>query len=200
MVGERRPMRQRRRSADWERTSESGPAGLRCLNLQSEIPSPMPTITVELETPLVRSFRVEQVAGLFDLPLAERLTHTLTAEVPGSHEPWTIGAIVGPSGSGKTTLARAAFGAIYQPPTWPDDLPIIECLDRRASLRDGLSTIKHLARLLTAVGLGSVHAWLKPYRVLSTGERFRADVARAIQESGASGQEPERALVFDEFT
>jgi len=78
-------------------------------------------------------------------------------------------------------------------------MPLIECLDRSPSLRDGHPprsgglqgpTIKHLARLLTAVGLGSVHAWLKPYRVLSTGERFRADVARAVQEASGRREPP----------
>jgi GNAT superfamily N-acetyltransferase len=143
------------------------------------------------------------------VPLTDRLTHTLTAEVPGLDEPWTIGAIVGPSGSGKTTLARAAFGEIHPPAAWPADLPIIECLDRGAGLwpaqnhtgrPEARPTIKQLARLLTAVGLGSVPAWLKPYQVLSTGERFRADLARAIQESGGRGQESAKPLVLDEFT
>ena len=168
----------------------------------------MPMITVQLKTPLARTFRVEQLAGLFDVPLAERVTHSLTAEVPGLDEPWTVGAIVGPSGSGKTTLARAAFGSIHEPSPWPDDLSIIECLSgaglwpalHNNGRPEARPTIKDLARLLTAVGLGSVPTWLKPYRVLSTGERFRADVARAIQESGVRGQESDVPLVLDEFT
>lgn len=44
-----------------------------------------------------------------------------------------------------------------------------------------------------AVGLGDVPAWLRPYTVLSMGERFRADLARIIAER------PER-VVIDEFT
>jgi ABC-type hemin transport system ATPase subunit/GNAT superfamily N-acetyltransferase len=196
----------------------------------------MPTITVHLETPLARTFRVEQVAGLFDVPLAERLRQTLTAEVPGLEEAWTIGAIVGPSGSGKTTLARAAYGdAVYEPQPWPAGRAMVEVLGEmpkaatsgrgvlsggvatasrqsRSSRNGGLDrdpwsrhwTIKEIARVLCAVGLGSVPAWLKPYEVLSTGERFRADLARAvIQESGVGGQESgsrRHLLVFDEFT
>lgn len=160
-------------------------------------PTKMPTINLQLASPLPRTFRVEQLAGLFDVPLSNRVVHTLTAEVPGLSEPWTIGAIVGPSGSGKTTLARAAFGEIHQAAAWPADLPIIECLDGGAGLRpaqnhtgrpEALPTIKHLARLLTAVGLGSVPAWLKPYHVLSTGERFRADVARAVLQAQSRDQ------------
>src|SRR5204862_6749616 len=95
----------------------------------------MPIITVRVRTPARRTFRVGQVAGMFDIPFGQvqgpkskvegqsgastldlgpgtldSVRHELTAEVPGLDEPWTIGAIVGPSGSGKTTLAKAAFG------------------------------------------------------------------------------------------
>ena len=57
----------------------------------------MPTLTTTVECPVHDSFRVQQVAGLFDLPLVGRACETFTAELPGLDEPWTIGAIVGPS-------------------------------------------------------------------------------------------------------
>src|SRR3954466_9383202 len=116
----------------------------------------MPIITVKLATAVRRSFRVEQGAGMFDVPLEERVRHELTAEVPGLDEEWTIGAIVGPSGSGKTTLARAAFGeAIYKRTAWPRDRAIIDCF--------GDTAIKSLTFGLASVGLGSPPTWLKPY-------------------------------------
>ncbi|WP_198039303.1 hypothetical protein [Paraburkholderia sp. SOS3] len=46
---------------------------------------------------------------------------------------------------------------------------------------------------LAAVGLGSVPTWLRPYGVLSNGEKFRADLARVVCEA------PE-AVVIDEFS
>lgn len=46
---------------------------------------------------------------------------------------------------------------------------------------------------LSAAGLGDVPAWLRPYSVLSTGQKFRADLARVLAER------PEH-VVFDEFT
>jgi len=148
----------------------------------------MPVFTVNCHTPLTRSFRVEQVAGLFDLPLDQiesRLAHSLTVELPGIDEDWRIGAIVGPSGSGKTTLARAVYGeALYDPPPWPKDAAIIDCLGNAQPAGGMTIPIKQLAHTLTAVGLGSVPTWLKPYRVLSTGERFRADLARALLSGG----------------
>lgn len=43
-----------------------------------------------------------------------------------------------------------------------------------------------------SVGFGSVPSWLKPYSVLSNGEKVRADLARAMLEKDF--------IVFDEFT
>src|SRR5262245_59875962 len=135
-------------------------------NPQSEfaIRNPMPCVTVQLDTPLHRSFRVEQVAGMFDVPVIERLRHSLTAELPGLEEPWAIGAIVGPSGSGKTTLARAAYGkAINRRRVWPRDRAIVDVLgdaglgleSRAGEGCDGRRTIKEITRVLVGVGLGS---------------------------------------------
>jgi ABC-type dipeptide/oligopeptide/nickel transport system ATPase subunit len=46
---------------------------------------------------------------------------------------------------------------------------------------------------LSSVGLGSVPSWLRPYSVLSTGERFRADLARILVSDT-------QRIVVDEFT
>jgi GNAT superfamily N-acetyltransferase len=156
----------------------------------------MTIITIQLESPIRRTFRAMQVAGMFDVPIEQRLQHTLTAEVPSLDEPWRIGAIVGPSGSGKTTLAKAAFGeALVEANEWPGDAAIVECLGEEGSGRpEARPTMKEIARILTVVGLGSVPTWLKPYRLLSTGEKFRADLALALLGSHTP------VVVIDEFT
>src|SRR5262245_58862156 len=145
----------------------------------------MPIITVKLQTPVRRTFRVEQIAGMFDVPLEERVRHELVAEVPGVEEKWTIGAIVGPSGSGKTTLAKAAFGGIYERRAWPKDRAIIDCFPD--------VPIKELTVALASAGLGSPPTWLKPYHVLSGGEKYRADLFRALVRSRG-------VVVVDEFS
>jgi len=173
----------------------------------------MPQVSVKLETTVRRTFRVEQVAGMLDVAVGERIGHSLVAEVPGLDEAWTIGAIVGPSGSGKTTLARAAFGeAVYEAREWARERAVVDVLgdpgdemsgregegksggrsrsfgagheERTMADRNVCPTVKEIARVLTAVGLGSVRTWLKPYRALSAGERFRADLARGVIEEG----------------
>ena len=133
----------------------------------------MPTIRTTVECPIAASFRVQQVAGMFDLPLAEKTRQSFTAELPETGEPWSIGVIVGPSGSGKTTIARRAFGeALYAGGDWPPDRAVVDGF--------GDLQIKQITRTLTAVGFSSPPSWIKPYAVLSRGEQFRCDLARAL--------------------
>lgn len=146
----------------------------------------MPLCDITVECPVHDSFRVRQVAGMFDLHVPAVSRRTWRVEVPGLEEPWDIGCIVGPSGSGKTTVARAIFGDwFYQPAHWPADRAVIDGL--------GTGSIRRLTAALAAVGFSSPPAWLRPYAVLSTGERFRCELARALLQGG-------ELVVFDEFT
>src|SRR5262245_3042321 len=176
----------------------------------------MPTINLTVFCPIHDSFRVQQVAGMFDVPLAEKATAHFAAELPGLDEPWQIGLIVGPSGCGKSTLARHAFGdALYDRRDWPSDRAVIDCF--------GDLPTRQITSLLTAVGFSSPPSWIKQYGVLSCGEQVRCDLARAlancglgIADCGLEGTEtsivhqsairdPKSAIgpplvVFDEFT
>ncbi|MGA2257681.1 MAG: ABC transporter ATP-binding protein, partial [Thermoguttaceae bacterium] len=146
----------------------------------------MPSVDVVVRCPVYDSFRVQQVAGMFDVPLAVEQTERFTAEIPSLDEQWQIGLVVGPSGSGKSTIARRQWPAAYTVArSWPDDRALV----------DGFSggTIRDITGTLTAVGFSSPPSWVKPYGVLSGGERFRCDLARAILEGGD-------LVVFDEFT
>ncbi len=89
-----------------------------------------------------------------------------------------IGLIVGPSGTGKTLLLNR-FGHPSKV-RWDPDRSVASHFD----------TVDHAKNRLSAVGLNSIPTWLKPYYVLSTGEKFRADTARSLR-PGA---------VLDEFT
>lgn len=146
----------------------------------------MPIITTTIACPIRRSFRVQQVAGLFDLAVEANSRQTFHVEVPDTSEAWTIGAIVGPSGSGKSTIAQAAFGAAcLKSVPWPLDAAVIDGL--------GEPSIKTITQVLAAVGFSSPPAWLRPYHALSNGERFRCDLARALLSNRS-------LIVCDEFT
>jgi GNAT superfamily N-acetyltransferase len=140
----------------------------------------MPLVNITVDCHVHDSFRVQQVAGMFGLTVGETCRETFSVEVPSLDEPWQIGAIVGPSGSGKTTVARAAFGRHFaRPRRWPHARAVIDCFGERS--------IRESTRLLSAVGLSSPPVWIKPYYVLSTGERFRCDLAWALGRLQASG-------------
>jgi len=129
----------------------------------------------------VTSYRAARVKSLFNVE--DGSSFDLEADLPIDGLDWKIGAVVGPSGSGKSSIGRALFGAEA---VWGADAPIIDAIAPAAEF-------DQVTGALSAVGLGSVPAWLRPYQVLSTGERFRADVARLVCAA------PARAVV-DEFT
>ena len=134
----------------------------------------MSTIDLTLACPIYSSFRVQQVAGMFDVPLADKLTERITVDMPDLDDSWRIGMIVGPSGSGKSSIARHLFGdAVAQPAPWPAERAVIDGFGEELPTRE-------ITALLTAVGFSSPPSWLKPYAVLSNGERFRCDLARAL--------------------
>ena len=165
----------------------------------------MPLINATVSCPIFEnSFRVQQIAGLFDVSLAERATESFSVKLPALDEPWQIGVIVGPSGSGKSTIARAAYGnAVYERTDWPRDRAVIDCFGEE------LPT-KRIAALLTAVGFSSPPSWIKPYWALSNGEQFRCELARALLRAGGrkppessaapAAPAPPSLVVFDEFT
>jgi hypothetical protein len=141
----------------------------------------MPLVEVINECPLHNSFRVQQVAGMFDVPLKEKLSERFTVDVPELGDDWRIGLIVGPSGSGKTTLARQLFGDdLIERTDWPDNRAVVDCF--------GELPVREITSLLTAVGFSSPPSWVKPYRVLSGGERFRCDLARALSRKDEGGR------------
>lgn len=157
----------------------------------------MPTIDVTVTCPVFTSFRVQQVAGMFDVPLADRASQRFQVELEPWNEPWKIGLIVGPSGSGKTTIARQMFGdRLSRRTEWASDRAVIDGL--------GDWPIKEITGLFTAVGFSSPPSWIKPYGVLSNGEQFRCDLARALAEARAantsSDSGPPPLVAFDEFT
>ena len=131
------------------------------------------------------SYRAARVKSLFNAESGANFN--LDAEFNIDNDDWRIGVIVGPSGSGKTSLGNQFFGSPqWYAPEWPHDQPIIDAIGPEANFDDVTAS-------LSAVGLGSVPAWLRPHGVLSMGEQFRAGLARLLMDA------PEQAVI-DEFT
>jgi ABC-type ATPase involved in cell division len=126
------------------------------------------------------------MAGMFDVPPQQRSeqTWTVNLDLP---EQWSVGLIVGPSGAGKSTIARELFGdRLIKGRSWPEDKSILDAFPADMSIRD-------IVELLSSVGFSSPPSWVRPFHVLSNGEQFRVNLARALAEL------PDLAVV-DEFT
>lgn len=169
----------------------------------------MQSIDLTVTCPVHSSFRVQQVAGMFDVPLSAKAARQFQVDLAEWDPRWQIGLIVGPSGSGKSTVARHLFGPrVCGRQVWPEDRAVVDGLGDRS--------IKEITGLFTTVGFSSPPSWVKPYSVLSTGEQFRCDLARALSDADRTVREegtPPRCaasdsdgltgpdlVVFDEFT
>lgn len=141
-------------------------------------------IDFTLSTAISTSSRVKQLAAMFDVPAANRSTLRFQGDMPFDAEPWNVGLIVGPSGSGKSSVLQECFGTAADF-AWKSAAMIDD-------FKSDLS-ITDITAACSAVGFNTVPAWLRPYGVLSNGERFRADLARRLLEC------PDPILV-DEFT
>lgn len=99
---------------------------------------------------------------------------------------WNVGLIVGGSGTGKTTIAREVFGGNLYAGMPHGSEAVIDDMPKRASIQD-------IERMFTSVGFASPPNWLRPYSVLSNGEKMRCDIAYAL----LNGDD---LVVYDEFT
>ena len=130
-------------------------------------------------------YRAALVKSLFNCESGANFS--LDAELPIDDGDWRVGLVVGPSGSGKSSIGRALAGFVpHDVGGWPADAPIIEAIAPGGAFDAATGA-------LSAVGLGSVPSWLRPFHALSTGEQFRAGLARLLCDA------PERVVV-DEFT
>lgn len=130
-----------------------------------------------------KTFRVAQIMGDFDVQEShaeEKFVGKI--EFP---DQWSIGVIYGASGTGKTTIAKELFGDSFIKSFEYTHKSVIDDMPKDVS-------ISEIEKTFYSVGFGSVPSWLKPYQVLSNGEKMRVDLARAYLENDF--------FVFDEFT
>lgn len=104
--------------------------------------------------------------------------------MPIEDTPWNVGLIVGPSGSGKSSILKHIFGDM-QALTWGAK-SVIDDFKGELGLQD-------IADVCSSVGFNTIPAWLRPFAVLSNGEKFRAEMARRLLEL----PDP---IIVDEFT
>jgi ABC-type lipoprotein export system ATPase subunit/GNAT superfamily N-acetyltransferase len=149
---------------------------------------------VVVESAVRATPRVAQLRGLFDLAAEPTSRLEWDVDLPLEDRPWNVGLITGPSGCGKSTIARALWpDEVRQAAglTWPAGAAVVD------GFPEGLS-IREVTGLLSAVGFSAPPAWLRPFSALSTGQQFRATLARLL--AGALAAEVPPLVVMDEFT
>lgn len=144
----------------------------------------MPTFDIIKQVKPKKTFRVASVIGKFDLQ-SEHIIEHFKGEIEFSKD-WQIGLIVGKSGTGKTTIAKQLFKDAYITTFKYDAETVLDDMPKECS-------VEQITSAFNSVGFSSPPSWLKPYSVLSNGQKMRVDLARAILEE-------KHFFVFDEFT
>ena len=143
----------------------------------------MPNFNIVRKSEIDKTFRVAKVMSDFDLKI-EHSNEKFVGQLNFPDE-WQIGVIVGASGTGKTTIAKELFSEEIITEFEYNHKSVIDDMPKNVSVDD-------IEKMFYTVGFGSVPSWIKPYNVLSNGEKMRVDLARALLEKDF--------VVFDEFT
>lgn len=144
----------------------------------------MQSVSIVKSVEPLNTFNSRVVRGMFDIS-EDSITETFNCEIDIDFD-WNIGIIVGNSGTGKSTIAKDIFKSEYFIDQNYSNEPIIDSITKSRNVQE-------IIKILSLVGFASPKSWLKPYGVLSNGEKMRVDVARAILSDGD-------IIVFDEFT
>lgn len=132
-----------------------------------------------------KSFRVQNIIGMFDLQ-SEHIKEHFIGKIDIENLDWNVGVIYGASGTGKSTIANELFkeniiaNFDYKSKSIIDDMPKNK-------------SVKEIVKMFNSVGFSSPPSWLKPYNVLSNGEKMRVDLANALLSD-------KEIIAFDEFT
>lgn len=146
----------------------------------------MPSSKFVIKQKTSDSFRSNKVKSMFDCDM-NIIEKKFDVNIPIENMNWNVGLIIGASGTGKTTIAKNVFKdfKFFDGFKWEKE-SIIDDFDEKYSA-------KEITEILSKVGFSSPPDWLKPFGVLSNGQKMRAELARLILES-------KNPFIYDEFT
>ena len=114
--------------------------------------------------------------------------------------------LLGGTGSGKSSLLHqcladtqlhgGGFPSMLDPIEWDNKRSVVSHFVKASGRGSGSADATHASQWLSCAGLNSVPSWCKPYRILSTGERYRADLARRMMAASAMAKP---LLALDDF-
>ena len=144
----------------------------------------MPSFDIVKQSNPSKTFRVSSVMGAFDLEI-DHIRERFKGNIDIEGKDWNVGLIVGGSGTGKSTIAKEVFGEHFVDFEYNSEA-VIDDMPKDKSIKD-------ITKAFTSVGFASPPSWLKPYSVLSNGEKMRCDLANCILQE-------KDTIIFDEFT
>jgi len=144
----------------------------------------MPSFDIVKKSKPKQTFRVSNVLNTFDLDI-EKVREHFKGSIDIEGKEWNIGIIVGGSGTGKSTIANEVFGDHFMNYDYKSEA-VIDDMPKSKS-------VKEVTKAFTSVGFASPPSWLKPYDVLSNGEKMRCDLANCILQDS-------ELIIFDEYT
>ncbi len=148
----------------------------------------MQTIHILKESTITNSFNNDCIKSIFDITQDKVIYEKEHKLYYDEIQDWNIGVIYGNSGSGKTLLGKEIAKR--------ENIPIIEFLewDNSKNIIENFNSdnLNLILEYLSNVGLNTQPSYLKPYSVLSNGEKMRVNIARALFENDY--------LILDEFS
>jgi ABC-type ATPase with predicted acetyltransferase domain len=161
--------------------------------------------SLHLDSSLVRTKNTRKVQHAFGVS-RDMLRTTLFSNLSFDIHPGDIVLLCGPSGAGKTTLLSLLKQRLTHPEIVPDGCHGVIDVPSHASIRNleplrnshplvnslGRVSFEHILYALNVSGLAEAHLYVKRFRELSNGQRYRAMVAKLI----ASGSD---IWIADEF-
>lgn len=150
--------------------------------------------SVVLKSEVTKDMYTDYIQDHFDLKVGSVSKVCVPMKIDKSifNEKWNIGVICGASGSGKSTILRKLCKENTGKDVIP--MPVFDSSKTLISNFDMMSP-EEASMLLSQVGLASVPTWIRPYNVLSNGEKYRAQLAKLIADS-----KDDDTIFVDEFT
>lgn len=122
------------------------------------------------------NFKNEKIKSIFDINKDE-VIYSKNHSLYYDEMKWNIGVIYGNSGSGKTLLGNEISKKenikIIEKNNWTDE----------SIINNFNGDVNEVIKFLSKVGLNTQLSYLKPYKVLSNGEKMRCDLAKSIFEN-----------------
>lgn len=138
--------------------------------------------SINKTTTIPTTFKWQYVKGKFDI-MGKKIEDTFEWEIPIEWKERNIWVIVWPSWTGKSTIAKELFGDKFV------DLQYWN----KAVIDEIEGNIDEVIDMFNKVGFNTPKSWLKPYHVLSNGEKMRVDLAKALVQK-------QDIIIFDEYT